>query len=256
MKGKQFVYKDELNDDFVGGNRQPMLIDHKYNYLHKGILWRVFSFVVCRLIATPIAYIYLKIKFGHKVVNKKALKSSKGMGCFIYGNHTIMVGDAVIPTVINLSKKTYTIVRSDNLTIPFMRKVVELCGGIPLPNTVAASKNFLAAIKQRIKEKAAIVIYPEAHIWPYYTGIRNFGSSSFRYPVDLSVPTYCLTNTFHKRWLFNSVKVVTYIDGPFFVDSRLPRKSAMKDLRDRVYKTMSERAKLSSYAVNVFVKGE
>jgi 1-acyl-sn-glycerol-3-phosphate acyltransferase len=256
VKGKQFIYRSELNDDFAGQKRKSLIIDNKYNYLHKGILWRVFSFVIYRIIATPIAYIYSKVRYGHRVVGKKLLKECKGTGCFVYGNHTMTGGDAIIPSIINVRMRTYTIVRSENLTIPYMRKVVELCGAIPLPNTKSATANFLAAIKYRIDENSQIMIYPEASIWPYYTGIRDFGSASFRYPVDLSVPTYCLTNTFHKRWILKTPKVITYIDGPFFVDKDLPRKQATVALRDMVYKTMCERSKLSSYSVNEYIKGE
>lgn len=35
-------------------------------------------------------------------------------------------------------------------------------------------RSFLDAIRTRIEEGSFIMVYPEAHIWPYYTGIRDF----------------------------------------------------------------------------------
>ena len=194
MKSRCFVYRDEREVDFSGVKRKAYLIDNKYRYDKDGFLWKLCKFVVYRIIMVPFAYIYIKLKFGHKVVNKRLLKKANAQGYFIYGNHTLMAGDAFIPNITNFPRKTYTIVHSDNISLPITRRWVELCGAIPLPNTLGATKNFLSIVSKRIDEKCAIMIYPEAHIWPYYTGIRDFKSGSFKYPVKLGVATYCLTN--------------------------------------------------------------
>ena len=251
--GKQFVYRDERNDDF-GIKRKSYKIGDKYKYNHKSLFWSIASFIVYRLIMTPFSYLYIKIKFHHKVVGRKLLKENK-RGCFLYGNHTLMMGDASIPSVINFPKKTYTIVSGENLSIPIVRTVLRMCGAVPIPNTLDSSKNFLSAIKNYISKDKSIMIYPEAHIWPYYTGIRNFRSASFRYPVELNVPTYAITNTFHRRWLTKVPKIITYIDGPFWADMTLSKKEQMEDLRRRVYLKMCERAKLNTYSVNMYIKG-
>ena len=255
VKGKQFVYTDELNDDFAGIKRSPYIIGSKYKYKRTTIVWKFVSFIVYRLIMTPFTYLYIKIKFHHKVVGGKLLRANK-KGCFLYGNHTLMMGDAGIPNVINCHKKTYTIVHGNNLSIPIVRTVLKMCGAIPLPNTVGASKNFLAVIKNYIQDNNCIMIYPEAHIWPYYTGIRGFRSGSFRYPIEFNAPTYSITNTFHKKRWFSVPKIITYIDGPFWADSHLSKKEQVEDLRNKVYLKMKERAQLNTYSVNVYIKGD
>lgn len=252
--GKQFVYRDERNDDF-GIKRKLYKIGDKYKYNHKSLFWTISSFIVYRLIMTPFSYLYIKIKFHHKVVGRKLLKENK-KGCFLYGNHTLMMGDAVIPSVINFPKKTYTIVSGDNLSVPIVRTFLKMCGAIPVPDSLLSSKNFLSTIKNRIENNNSIVIYPEAHIWPYYTGIRNFSSTSFGYPVELNVPTYSITNTFHKRRLSKVPKIITYIDGPFWPNVTLSKKEQKEELRQRVCEKMSERARLNTYSVNVYIKGE
>ena len=37
-------------------------------------------------------------------------------------------------------------------------------------------------------KKQDILIYPEAHIWPYYTKIRPLRAAAFHYPAKFNVP--------------------------------------------------------------------
>ena len=90
------------------------------------------------------------------------------------------------------------------------------------------------------------MIYPEAHIWPYYTKIRPFTDMSFRYPVQFDLPVFCFTDTYQKRRFGSKPKIVTYVDGPFYADKSLSSKEQRKELRDKVYNTMVERAKKSN----------
>lgn len=256
MKSRKFCYTDELNDDFAGVERKTFVVDARYDYHKTNIFYKFVEFVVYRVFVLPFAYVYMKIKFRHKVINKNVLKCVKGRACFMYGNHTLMAGDAFIPNIINAPKKTYTIVSSDNISVKLTRPFIEMCGAIPLPTTITATKNFKNIIAKRIQQKAVIQIYPEAHIWPYFTGIRPFKSGSFRYPIELDVATYCITNTFHKRKLSKNPKIITYIDGPFYANKNLTKKEQEIDLRNQVYDAMCQRAKLNTYSVNTYVKGD
>ena len=76
MKRNIFYYKDELNDDFALENIKPIDINSDYKYIHENILWRISSFVIYRLIALPIAFIYSKLIFGLKFENKEVLKKN------------------------------------------------------------------------------------------------------------------------------------------------------------------------------------
>ena len=76
-------------------------------------------------------------------------------------------------------------------------------------------KNLLAEEKV-IKEKYIkyygnnhpIIVYPEAHVWPYYTKIRPFKTSAFTFPVEEEKEVYCATTTYQKSKLFKKPKVV------------------------------------------------
>ena len=256
MKRKTIYYKDEENDDFSGVSRNTIKIDDKYKYIKTGRLWKLGAFVVYRVFVLPFAYLYMKLKFNHKCVNKKVMKQTKNKGCFVYGNHTLMAGDAFIPNIIFQPRRTYTVVHADNVSVDITRPFIEMCGALPLPDTITATKNFLETMELRTKEGCVIQIYPEAHVWPYYTGIRPFSSASFKYPIKLDLPVYCITNTYHKRKLSKIPKVITYIDGPFYVDKSLPLKDQERDMRDLVYQTMCERARNSTYEYYEYKKEE
>ena len=67
---KVVYYTDELNDEFAGDNIKAIKIDGKYKYIRKSFLKKITHFFWYRVIATPLAFMYLKIKFRHKIVIK------------------------------------------------------------------------------------------------------------------------------------------------------------------------------------------
>lgn len=255
-KRKVIYYTDELNDEFSTAQITAKVIDKDYIYCHDSLFKRFTHFFWYRIVATPIAFIYNKIVFRHKVIGKEKFKGFKNTGYFLYGNHTQDIGDALIPTTLNFPKTDYCIVHANNVSIPYLGRVTPSLGALPLPDDMVAFRNFVAAIERRIMEKHAIVIYPEAHIWPYYTKIRPFGDVSFQYPVKLDVPVFCFTNTYQKRKQSRKPRIVTYIDGPFYSDKALSARRQRQDLRNRVYETMCERAKNSNIVCIEYIKKE
>lgn len=245
MKKQTVYYEDELNDEFSTAEIKAKKIDKNYKYERDSFFSKIFSFFVYRMIATPIAFFYLKIKFHHKIIGKKILKKEKH-GCFIYGNHTQVVGDALIPTFVT-GRKTYVIVHPNNVSMKFMGRLTPYLGAIPLPDDIAAMRNFLHCLEKRIKQNRPVVIYPEAHLWPYYNKIRPFKNDSFRYPIKYNTPTYCFTNVYMKRKHSDSkCNIVTYIDGPFFPKEELTDSENREYLRNCCLEAMSKRAELST----------
>ena len=242
-------YRDAVNDEFSGVTREPFPIDGSYRYLHKNPLWKLAEFLVYRVVMTPFAYLYCRFRFHTRIVNRQALKQIGKQGCFIYGNHTLMAGDAFHPSLVAVPRKTRVVVNSANLALPLpARKWVELSGAVPLPTAYSASRSFLNALEKSVLLGHAIQIYPEAHIWPYYTGIRPFGPASFRYPVRFGAPVFCTTTTYQPPRHGRTPRVTLYVDGPFYPDPSLSDRENERRLRDVVYRTMCKRAGSSSYA--------
>lgn len=255
MDKKVIYYKDELKDEFSGAEIIPRKIDENYKYFHKNPIWLILAFLF-NCIILPIKILFPKIKFGVKYIGKEKLKKVKNSGFFVYVNHTQIVGDPFIPSIPILPKRNYFIVNPENVSMPGVGNSIQMLGAIPIPSNKKAMKNFLNKIETVINNKYAITIYPEAHIWPYYTKIRPFKSVSFSYPVDLNVPAFCMTNTYYKKENSNKIKMITYIDGPFFPNKNLNRKEQKEELRNRIYEQMKERSKNNNVEYIKYVKVE
>ncbi len=253
-KRRVIYYKDEQNDEFSLAKITPRKIDGGYVYVNDSLFKRFTRFFWYRIVAMPLAFLYTKLKFAHKIVGASKMK---GVGSyFLYGNHTQDIADALIPNMINKTREKYVIVHPNNVSIPVIGKIAPSLGALPLPDDIRAQKNFSLAIEQRLSEGAAIVVYPEAHIWPYYTKIRPFADTSFHYPVKHGVPVFCFTNTYERRRFTREARIVTYVDGPFYPKKGLSPREQRRALRDEVYGCMCERAKASNYTLIEYVRLE
>lgn len=258
MKQKEkrvIYYENELEDEFSKGGITARKIDGQYEY-EGGMgrkLGRVFWY---DCIAKPFAFLFLKIKYRHRIVNKECLKQTKGAGFFLYGNHTNAVADALIPTRICRPTGVYVIVHPDNVSMPVLGKITPCLGALPLPDDKEAMKHFQTAISHIVKKGQCITIYPEAHIWPYYTKIRNFKDNSFHYPVQYKLPVYCFTNTYQKKGRRKTPQIVTYVDGPFYADENLPAKEQRKQLQQQTLASMKKYCENSNVEVIQYRKKE
>lgn len=181
------------------------------------------------------------------------LRGYKKGGAFIYGNHTAFLTDAMNPTRIAFPRTADVVVNADAISIKGCGGLVRMLGAVPVPQDLHGLKNFSADIVRAAEEGHWVAIYPEAHIWPYYTGIRPFGAASFKYPAKCGVPVFAFTTTYKKRAFSKKPKKVVYIDGPFFAEGENLKEKA-ESLRDKVYAAMCERAKLSDCAYCEYYK--
>lgn len=248
QKSRVIYYQDEQKDDFSKAKITPRVIDEHYVYLRTSRRSRWARFFWYRVVAMPLAFLYTKLVLGHRIVHAERLKPFGKTGYFLYGNHTQAIGDALIPHLLYPRQATDMIVHADNVSMPILGRLTPYLGALPLPDDRKAYRHFMQALDTRLKQGTKIVIYPEAHIWPYYTGIRSFSDASFQYPLKYGTPAFCLTNTYQKRRLCKRPRIVTYVDGPFYPDKSLPERARRKDLRDRIYACMTARAATSEVA--------
>ncbi len=247
-KEERIRYYTSETQDFVESPDQNYKVPENYKFIRtrpidKFIRW--FLYGVFRIIA----FFYGKCKLHIKIIRSTKLnKEYKNTGVVIYGNHTQTFGDTCIPILVCAPKKGYTICSASNLKVPVIGKLLPWIGALPIPSTLEGMKSFTQAVDQRLKEHKAVLVYPEAHVWPYCSFIRNFPSTSFCYPVDNNVPTFVMTTTYQKRKHSDKPKVTIYLDGPYYVDTSLSSKNEQKNkLRDEVYNCMVNRSKVSTY---------
>jgi 1-acyl-sn-glycerol-3-phosphate acyltransferase len=149
-----------------------------------------------------------------------------------------MIADAWNPQIFAMGgKRGYILANQDATSIKGVRWLVQMMGCMPVPETLEENAAFKEAIAYRIKQKAGIVIYPERHIWPYYTHIRPFPDDSFVYPAELLAPVVAIAVTYRQRWLFKkcSPRMTMHISKPFYPDPKLSLADRKKQLRDDVY---------------------
>ena len=242
---KTVYYIDPRNDEFADDNIIPRVIDENYCYVDSSLRWRLGRFIAYRLIATPIAFLYCKLFLHGTFKNRRLLRQVKGKGCFVYGNHTQQIGDPFIPNILLFPRSVYVIVHPNNVSMPVLGKITPYLGALPLPSNLKAMGNFREAIRTRCEQNRVIVIYPEAHIWPYYTGIRDFPATSMKYPVEQDAPCFAMTTTYRRRRFGRKPRTVTYLDGPFYPDQSLSPRARTQALRDEIYNAMVKRSRQS-----------
>ena len=171
-------------------------------------------------------------------------------GYLMYANHTNPFHDAFSPALV-ANKRIFTIISPVNLKLPGIGKYLPMIGGIPLGTNDEEKKAMNEAVDKRIKQKKCLVIYPEAHVWPYYTKIRKFpaGDKSFKYPVRNNVPIFTMTTTYHKSKVKGQARpdMTVYVDGPFYPDEKLTDDQNRAKLAKEAYDSMVKWSKKSTY---------
>ena len=245
LKDKERViyYKDELNDDFADLNIKLRPLGEGYKYMRTGWLFRAFEFVFYYFVMIPVVYMLQKLICHQKFANRSVLKKAKKDGCFIISNHTQVQSDSYIGPLATFPKKCFIISHPHVLSVRGMRLGMQAYGVIPLGSNFDEKKNFLHCVETRMNQGKAVIVYPEAHVWPFYTKIRPFDHQCFLYLIKNNKPMFVLTNCYQKRRFFKRPQIVTYADGPFYPNPSLSRNDAAKELRDIAYETMCKRVK-------------
>ncbi len=241
MKKKIYEYKS-LTDDFFDDGSEHKLPEN-YTYI-KNDRFSKFKAGLAYGIALIYANIYCRLCLHIKIKGVEKLRKEKG-GFFIYANHTQPIGDVFTPALATFPKRIYTVVSPANFDLPVIGKLIFSLGALPAPSKLKNMKKFREAINQRIKEGHAVVIYPEAHVWPYYTGIRPFSESSFMLPYDTDAPVYVMTSVYKKRKLSKKPKIEVYINGPIYSEGKTIKEKAV-DLQDKAYGIMLKNSEMSS----------
>lgn len=193
IKERTYYYKDELNDDFGNIDVKRSDIPESYKYI-RTFPFSLFANIFYWGILFPFLTIYLVLIRRVKVIGKENIKKYKKLvkkyhkGGFIYSNHTSNE-DAFDRQVMITKRRTNITANSNILSSKFLTLICKGGGFIPVGPSLSSSKKLMEAISYySLKKKQDLVIFPEAHIWPFYTGIREFKSSSFHYPAKLFAP--------------------------------------------------------------------
>ncbi|MCD8205158.1 MAG: hypothetical protein LUD29_00880 [Clostridia bacterium] len=242
-------FSDDLTEDIAKDSvknikRKP--VTEKFRYYPTRLFPRAARWFVKRVLLRPVARAVLFF-CGVKVVGREKTKPFKNGPAFMYGNHTGYFTDAFDPVALAAPRESFWIVNADSVSIFGTRHLALSAGAIPIPDDYHFMPKFMDALSRAVERRGWVAVYPEAHIWEYYTKIRPFPAVSFRYPVKYGAPVFSFTLTYQKRKRGRRPKRTLYVDGPFFADVSLPEKEAAEKLRDEVFSAMSEAAADSDY---------
>ena len=232
-------YSDEYNDDFFNTRtNKECYIDENYEYEIKKPIDKFSSWL---LYYTMLPILWLEGIFLReiKVVGKKKIKKLKKTGYIMYANHTHFRDSEMGQVFLASPRRTFVITNKDSFSIKGVTKIVKYLGGLPVPDTIGGLKNLNKVVTKYMEKRKAIMIYPEAHIWPYYTGSRHLRTTSFKYCVANKVPCVPIAVTYQKPIfflrLFHMPRMVIYVGDPKMPDSNLDFKQNAIMLRDYTY---------------------
>ena len=234
-KTKTIYWKDELNDDFdeVGLKRPP--VPKNYRYLRR---FHVLGWIAYYLLAKPILGTYCFFH-GIKVKGKENLKELRKTGYFIYGNH-VAITDAFKYAAYCVPLKRVNILGySDTLSMKGVAAIAKAVGYLPIPDDFENLKKMEKAIETLINKKEIILIFPEAHIWPYYTKIRNFKDVSFTYPAKYNKPVLPAVTIWRGKEGKKPKQTVIFCK-PIYPNPELTPHENKKFLHDQCYLAMKE----------------
>lgn len=253
MKDRKIRYYHDFSDDFETTKNQNYTLPDDYCFIKEGILNKIISFLIYRF-AVGISFFYCKFILHMKIVNKADTSLIKN-GCFVYSNHTQPFGDVFIPAFCLSPKRIYTIVSTANYGIPIIGKILPYLGALPIPDNFGGMKNLNRAIEKRLEQNHPIIIFPEAHVWEYFAGIRPFPSTSFSYPVMFNKPSYSITVTYQKSKFFKRPKMTVFLDGPFFPDGETKKEKTL-NLHNTVISQMTKRSESNNISYIEYIKKE
>ena len=250
-KEKEIRYYDSFLCEFESPVKAPEDFYSKFNYQNKRFFYTLTCFLLRFAIAPIPAFVYSRLIMRERVVGKSKLKIKGGF--VLYGNHTEPVLDAVTPHTLVFPRRAKTVVSPDNFALPFLGKIIGYLGAVPVPCDLKTSRGFRAALGDALLRGEAVVVFPEAHVWQGYTGLRPMDSSAFGFPDKFSVPAFSATRVYKKSKLFGFKRVV-YIDGPFYPDKTIPLAEAQKKLEGELTGAMQARTALSDFVMFEYVE--
>jgi len=260
-KEERIFYYESEEDDPIKTDEQEKKIEvglpKDYQFIPKNPFTKLYSALLFRTFKVFGQY-YERIYWQTKFYGREKLKKAKGKGYVMYANHTNPFHDVFGPAFA-ADRRIFTIISPVNLKIPGIGKLLPLIGGLPLGKTKAEKVAFNAAVDKRLAQKNALIIYPEAHVWPYATNIRKFpaGDRSFKYAVRNNLPIFTMTTTYHRRKdkkRGDLPRMDVYVDGPFYPDPKKSEAENMTDLAKKAYDSMVKYSKNNTYEYFTYKK--
>lgn len=220
-KTVEYVYPDDPHEHILKQRQKknPPPVDENYNYESKNIFFKLFSWFFYSL-AWLLLPIWAAFWMRPIVKGRKYLRQVRKQGVIMVANHIHKLDAPIICACANRSRKIRFVMLKENLDIPVTGQFLRALGGIPLGSTMGGMKNFSRYVHSLLERKKAVLIYPEAALWPYYTKLRPFLNGAFVFATKSKVPVLPMVYTFKvnkrgkkTRMVLNILPPIPYREG-------------------------------------------
>ena len=220
----KFNNKVEVDDPNLSARQKHKIIRH-YLHTRKTLSYRFFGFIA-RIIIDIVSG---KENKTTEVVGLENVKDIKG-GAFITSNHFNPLDSTVIRTFVKKhSRRKYFIVSQEsNLAMKgFIGFIMRHAGVIP----ITSDKNYLEKVfpkllKEKIRKKQFVLIYPEQEMWFNYRKPRPPKRGTYYYAAKMNVPVIsCFTEIVDlpekETEEFYKTKCILHVLKPIYPDPNL-----------------------------------
>ena len=216
---------------------------NKGDLLHHSIIYKILSSLLY-LIAYPILFLITKFWLGLEIKGRENL-SKVGDEYITVANHINMIDCAMIVLAI-FPRVPYFLTLQSNLEIPFIKYIVMLFRGIPIPRNKSGKEKMVNTIDGLLKNGEVVGIYPEGKLIPYYDGIREFKNGAFAFAVKNQVPILPIRFTYREvtdvRRLIRKKPFITLtILEPEYPKEKICKENVI-ELKDRVFRKMNSKS--------------
>ena len=214
-------------------------MNKKGDLLHHSVIYKILSSLLY-LIAYPILFLLTKIWMGLKIEGRENL-NKVGDEYITVANHINMIDCAMI-TLSIFPRIPYFLTLQSNLEIPFIKYLVMLFRGIPIPKSKTGKEKMVNTIDGLLKRGEVVGIYPEGHLIPYYDGIREFKNGAFNFVVKNQVPILPIVFTYRepegiiKKFKKKPFITLTILE-PEYPKAKMS-KANVEELKNRVQRKM------------------
>ena len=142
----------------------------------------------------------------------------------------------------------YFLTLQSNLQIPFIKYLVMLLRGVPIPRNKSGKEKMVNTINKLLKKGEVVGIYPEGHLIPYCDTIREFKDGAFNFSVKNSVPIIPIVFTYRevddiRRFIKKKPFITLTILNPEYPNLEVSKES-IKELKQRVYRKMNNERRM------------
>ena len=248
---KKYPYPEDTSTHYLDVKKDNGLVfDKNYPYIDKRKSFRFKQWLV-RVLLRILVFWLSRIRLGLKIKGRKNIKKYKDVikdGIISVSNHVHMWDYISILDGIRSNKPYYLAwpknVRGEN------GKLVRLTGGIPIPENVSGTKEFLKTVNNHLQNGGWIHIYSEGSMWEFYKPIRPFKKGAAYFACKNNKPILPLAYSYRKsnwirRKIFRQIACFTLnIGEPIYKDDNLDKSLQEEDLTRRSHEAVCRLASI------------